>query len=100
MRFAEFVHCSVDHADLRCIAVCDHQLIAFFHHISQHSCGCFDSLFLLRKCGAEGTVSESDYDSFLHAKLPRFSLDFNSRLSGIILSGYSEKINKKYEETA
>lgn len=69
MLSGEFVHGSMDHADLRGIAVNKGNLPALLYKISHHLGSADDSSLLLRQIGTEGMVSQGDdYALFGHGE--------------------------------
>ena len=66
MVLCKFIHCSVDHTNLRSITVCDSNLIACFDQISDTFGSAFNGYFLFWKCSSKCTVSQCNNDSFFH----------------------------------
>ena len=69
MRLCKFVHGSVDHPHLRCIAVCDRDLISFFDKVCDAFCAVLYSNLLFRERGPESPVSQGYDNSFFHSIL-------------------------------
>ena len=66
MGFSKFVHRSVDHADLRSVAVSDGNGCAFLYQVCDHFSRTFYGNLLFRKGGSKCTVAKRHYNFFLH----------------------------------
>ena len=64
MLASELVHCSVDHADLRGVAVHDSDLPALLDKVGDHLCSALYCFLLFRKISSHILVANSHYNAF------------------------------------